>query len=232
MRIKIICPQCSVSTGAGVLFVETIREDGLYTGKCPNGHDILVATQTFPHEMLFEIALNAIADRYHREAVASFASSIERYFEFAIRVICHKRGIELDVFEKTWDKVKNQSERQIGAYVFMYSLEFKEVPRLLNSKESEFRNSVVHKGTLPEKADVLAFGKTAYEIIQGGIRKLRETSIDDVNAVLNQHVAKISEKMGNKYPRTFQVTPTALNVIEDIARGYKPFEQLLAERQI
>jgi hypothetical protein len=73
-------------------FVDTIRADGLYTGKCPNGHDLLIGTQTRPHEMLFGIALNAIIDGYNREAVSSFAARMERYFEFAIRVFASKSG--------------------------------------------------------------------------------------------------------------------------------------------
>jgi len=53
-----------------------------------------------------------------------------------------------------------------------------------------------------------------------------------VNAVLKEHVGEIAQKMGTDYPRSFQVTPTALNVIEDISSGYTPFNQLLAKRGI
>lgn len=85
MRIGLICPTCAQKQGGtGTWFRETIREDRLYTGKCPKGHGLLLALQTLPHEMLFEIALNAIYDGYYREAVTSFCSSMERFFEFAI----------------------------------------------------------------------------------------------------------------------------------------------------
>ena len=76
----------------------TIREGGLYTGKCPNGHDLLVTTQTLRHEMLFEIALNAIVDGYRREAISSFSAAVERFFEFAIRVLAKNRKLTPQIF--------------------------------------------------------------------------------------------------------------------------------------
>ncbi len=36
--------------------------------------------------------------------------------------------------------------------------------------------------------------------------------------------------MGTQYPRTFMVTPTALNIIQDISHGYPKFEMLLEGR--
>jgi hypothetical protein len=221
-----------VAGGVGTFFVETIRADGLYTGKCPKGHDLLIATQTLRHEMLFDIALNAIADGYYREAVSSFAASIERFFEFAITVLASNRAVAPDIFEAAWKKVSSQSERQLGAYVFLYVVSFGVVPHLLTGKMVELRNDVIHKGVLPEKRDALTFGGAAYEVIQSGMQKLRESCLDDVNKILGQHVAKIAEKMGDQYPRAFQVTPTALNVIQDISAGYKAFDEVLRERSI
>src|SRR5271169_261384 len=106
MRTGLICPECAEAAGGiGTFFVETIREDGLYTGKCPKGHDLLIATQTLRHEMLFEIALNAIEDGYYREAVSSFAASIERFFEFAITVLASNRNVGPEVFDAAWKRV-------------------------------------------------------------------------------------------------------------------------------
>jgi hypothetical protein len=127
-----MCPECAKATGGiGTWLVETIREDGLYTGKCPQGHNLLFATQTLPHELLFEIALNAIADGYNREAVSSFTASMERFFEFAIRVIAKKHGVPDASFADAWTAVSKQSERQLGAYIFMYLVDFATPPRLL-----------------------------------------------------------------------------------------------------
>jgi hypothetical protein len=182
--------------------------------------------------MLFEIALNAIKDSYRREAVTSFSASIERFFEFAVRVIANNKKLAPQVFDGAWKKVSGQSERQFGAYVLLYTTSFAEVPEVLNDNMTKLRNGVVHGGRIPDKAEAIAFGRAAYRVIQAGIQKLRRACLGDVNEVLSQHVSKIANKMGEKYPRTFQVTSTALNVIDDISTGYKTFEQVLAERGI
>jgi hypothetical protein len=233
MRVSLICPTCAQAAGGvGTWFVDTIREDGLYTGKCPNGHDLLLATQTLPHEMLFEIALNAITDGYNREAVSSFAASMERFFEFAIRVIANKHAVPADALADMWKIVAKQSERQLGAYVLLYGIEFAKSPHLLSNKMTELRNDVVHKGKLPSRKEALGFGSAVYEVIQESVRQLRTTHLDQVNGCLGEHVARIAEKMGAVYPRTFQVTSTVLNIIDDVSSGYKPFSQVLLERGI
>jgi hypothetical protein len=226
MKINIICPQCS-SNGFAKFFVETINEDGLYTGNCPHGHGLLVATQTLRHEMLFEIALNAIRDGYYREAISSFAASAERYYEFAIRVFARYALVSADVMKETWKQVSNQSERQFGGYVLLYTLHFHQVPKLLNTKMVELRNEVTHKGKLPRKEQAIQFGETVYDMIQGGVHALRQHLLEQVNAELGEHVSFIATKMGTHYPRSFQVTPTALNIIEDISNGYTPFRDIL-----
>ena len=233
MRTGLICPDCAQAAGGhGTFFIETIRDDGLYSGKCPNGHDLLIGTQTLRHEMLFEIALNAIKDGYYRETVSSFSASTERFFEFAIRVLSRNRQVPSPVADSSWNLVSRQSERQLGAYVWLYAVSFGEVPRIFSSKEAEFRNRVIHQGTLPEKADIVKFGAAAHEVIQSGVQKLRASCLNEVNSELGAHTVKIAERMGDRYPRTFQVTATALNIIEDITSGYKSFRQIQKDYDI
>jgi hypothetical protein len=229
MRIRLACLQCDPTHGVNPWFVETIREDGLYTGKCPLGHDLLLATQTLQHEMLFEIALNAIADGYYREAVSSFAASVERFYEFAVRVICSSHEIEQSAFEEAWRKIVSQSERQLGAYIFLHLLEFGAPPPILNNRMTELRNGVIHRGSLPDRTGALSFGSAVYDVIQQGVRRLRETDLEHVNKVLGEHLNKIFERMGDRYPRAVLVTPTALNIIEDISAGYRTFDQIVRD---
>ena len=228
MNISIICPQCS-SDGIASFFVETIRDDGLYTGKCPVGHDLLVGTQTLRHEMLFEIALNAIRDGYYREAVSSFTASAERFYEFAIRVFAKNDSVPADVMKDAWKQVSNQSERQFGAYVLLYTTHFQQAPLFLSKKMVELRNDVTHKGILPTREQVMTFGDEVYKIIQDGVHMLRQKYLEHVNAELSEHVSTIAKKMGDQVPRTNMVSPTALNIIEDISTGYRPFKALLKD---
>lgn len=226
MNINIICQQCA-SDGFVYFFVETISDDGLYTGKCPAGHNLLLATQTLRHEMLFEIALNAIRDRYYREAVSSFTASAERFYEFAIRVFAKSDSVPADVMKVAWKQVSNQSERQFGAYVLLYTSHFQQLPLFLSQKMVELRNDVTHKGLLPTREQVMAFGEEVYKIIQEGVRMLRQKYPEQVSAELGEHVASIAKKIGNKYPMSVMSTPTALNIIRDISTGYRPFQDLL-----
>jgi hypothetical protein len=231
MKTKILCAECSkAASGIVAFFTVIFREDGLYTGKCPKGHDLFLATQTLHHEMLFEIGLNAVVDGYYREAVSSFAASVERFFEFALRVLMSNHKTPPTVINDAWRRVASQSERQYGAYLLLYVATFGELLTVLSQTIIELRNEVIHKGKLPEKGAVLKFGKAGYDVIQNGMRKLRADCIADVNKALGEHVHKITVKMGDRYPRGFQVTQTALNVIEDISKGFKPFEQLVKER--
>jgi hypothetical protein len=205
VRTSIVCPECSDTAGGVAVFhVATIREDGLYTGKCPNGHDLLVATQTLRHEMLFEIALNAIVDGYRREAISSFSAAVERFFEFAIRVLAKNRKLTPQIFDQAWRVVARQSERQLGAFVSLYTVRLGELPTILSNKMVELRNDVIHRGVLPDLEDVLRFGAAAYEVIETGIQRLRATCVDDLNAVLSEHVAEISSRRGPPIPVRFR----------------------------
>jgi hypothetical protein len=228
MKIRVVCPQCS-SDGQARFFLESIRDDGLYTGKCPVGHDLLVATQTLRHEMLFEIALNAIRDGYFREAITSFTASAERFYEFAIRVFVKAANVSDDVFRIAWKVISAQSERQFGAYVFLYVSRYSKTPKILENRLVELRNKVVHKGYLPTKEEAINFGEGVYELIQRTVQALRENDLASVNAVLGEHVALVAQGMGTQYPRSFMVTPTALNITNDISSGYPHFQELLRE---
>jgi hypothetical protein len=233
MRTSIVCNECSqLNHGWAVFYLDTIRDDGVYIGKCPKGHTNAVATQTLRHEMLFEIALNAISDRYYREAISSFAASVERYYEFSIRVIAKHKRLSQDVLEQSWRLIAAMSERQTGAYMLLYAAAFDKVAPSLNQEMTKLRNNVIHKGVLPELGDVISFGEASYNVIQTGIQNLRATCLEEVNRQLVEHMQQTSQKFGDKFPRSTQVTPTALNVIQDISGGYKPFPQLLVERGI
>jgi hypothetical protein len=204
----------------------------VYFGRCPKGHENAVATQTLRHEMLFEIGLNAIKDTYYRESISSFAASVERYYELAIRVICRHNKLADDVLQRSWKSVGSQSERQTGAYIFLYAATFSEVAPILPDKMTKLRNDVIHKGILPDKAQAVDFGEASYHVIQTGIQKLRATCLEDVNAELVATMRRTIEKYGTKFPRSTQVTQTALNIIQDVSIGYWPFRQILTARGV
>lgn len=122
--------------------------------------------------MLFDIAVNAISDGYMREAVASFAASLERFYEFFIKYHIHSLGIDESILFDTWKEVSNQSERQLGAFTFLFLAKYNEKAQTLDSNTVGFRNSVIHKGYIPSEADAIDFGNKVYSVIRGIAQKL------------------------------------------------------------
>ena len=47
-------------------------------------------------ELLYDLAINALADGYLREAVASATSAMERYFEFFVKTAWRVSDLEFD----------------------------------------------------------------------------------------------------------------------------------------
>ncbi|MCB1615105.1 MAG: hypothetical protein KDI30_03730 [Pseudomonadales bacterium] len=54
-----------------------VNSDGHYEFVCENGHTSVVRLQEEAFQVMFEMGLHAINDRYYREAVVNFASSLE-----------------------------------------------------------------------------------------------------------------------------------------------------------
>ncbi|CAJ0866554.1 hypothetical protein AMST5_01871 [freshwater sediment metagenome] len=236
MKIKLACAQCfeqslgddAASIPSSVFFSEIIREDGLYRGKCPRGHDFQIRVQTLPHEMLFEIALNAIEDGYYREAVSSFAASVERFYEFSIRTLAKAYGVDDLVTEAGWDEISAQSERQLGAFIFLSVASFKELPTLLPNRKVKFRNKVIHKGCLPNRQEAIDFGAACYEVIQDGIQKLKHSYRNEVSNALGDHLRKAERHIDWSSPLHTQTTTTALNIVAE--RETPPFGDILRRR--
>ena len=115
----------------GKLYPAQLRDDAFYETRCEAGHTTSTVLQEHRFEWLSELAINAIIDGYYREAVASFAASLERFQEYSVRVIASKDGLTVDQFDNSWKYVVRHSERQLGAYIMSYCFEFQRVPPLL-----------------------------------------------------------------------------------------------------
>jgi hypothetical protein len=142
-----------------------VRDDGIYRFECPEGHQSITVLRTPKHEVLFTIASNALLDGYLRDSVASFAASLERFHEFATRVICRSNSIPQKDFEKCWKSVSKQSERQLGAFTMLWFVETGNPPDLLPNKMIELRNQVIHQGKVPTYQDCTKFGQAVVDVI-------------------------------------------------------------------
>ncbi|WP_418113710.1 hypothetical protein RJD40_00475 [Vibrio scophthalmi] len=194
MKLILPCMACFQELGKPTFEFATLefRDDGRYEVCCSRGHKSVTILQQQKFEVLFDIGANAIIDGYYREAISSFTSSMERFYEFCIKVFCVKRKLESDVFVKTWKEVSNQSERQLGAFLFLWASEFGETPELLSSKDAGFRNSVIHKGRIPTRDEALEYGNTILNIIRPKIEQLKLSYSEEISTVTFEHIRSCS----------------------------------------
>ncbi len=197
MYIRHTCMKCHIERGSsdGIEYETVIDESGIYQFTCENNHDVTVTVDHERFEILFHIATRAILDGYHREAVASFAAALERFYEYYVRVICTKRGIEDKVLESAWKPVSNQSERQLGAYAFSYLLENCAVAPVLSEGDVKFRNKVIHKGLIPSRSKAIGFGDTVHQIIAPVLQRLKETDREHMRKVQLKHIIERKEEV-------------------------------------
>ena len=222
MRIMMSCMQCvqalsgSDSPLAGLhaypQYVE-INDSGIYTVTCRNGHVSSTMSQKHKHETLFELATFAILDGYYREAVTSFASSLERFYEYMIEVVLNEQGCDQELIDKMWREIAKQSERQLGAFVVLYASLFKIKPCTLSQDGVKFRNDVVHKGVVPTRAKAVEFGQEVLEVIRAALRDLRSSHPNaEVQAVFRRITTRQKSISGeSSQPVTTMSSPSLLD---------------------
>jgi len=184
MIVRLFCPKCAIETNKkmqGRLDIEVpvpvsqLADDGRYEVRCGIGHESTVILDNIKFELLFEMGLNAIFDGYPREAVSSFASSLERFYEFYWRVAMRHTGVPATELDQAWKPMSKMSERQLGAFITASTVLTGSKPRLLNpNRQVPFRNSVIHNGYVPTKEEAIEFGNTVMELIFEGLDQLRE----------------------------------------------------------
>lgn len=188
MKIPFPCTACideGVIAPGGVVRL-TPADSGLYDVICTNGHSTPVTLQQMRFEILFEIGVTAVVDGYYREAISSFASALERFFEFYIEMVFRERQVDGGLRALVWKMVSKQSERQLGAFLFLYALHENELPPHLSTGKIELRNDVVHKGKFPTELQAVEFGNSVLKIINPIIRKMKDRSGQIVlEAVIN-----------------------------------------------
>ncbi len=211
-------------------FVEVEIDDKFYfETTCENGHRTITLLQAEKFEMLFESGSMAMIDGYYREAISSIASSVERFHEFCLKVVSIHHNMDKDEFNNIWNNMKNQSERQLGAFYYMYLSEFKIAPPKFIEKNAAFRNSVIHKGYIPNRDEAYKYIEEAYKYIID-ILKILKTQYGDSISKLTLMNLKNAIPINNKLPVS---TMAGLSILGLISHGNeclaKPFSQALKE---
>ena len=189
----------------------------------------MIILQESKFELLLEMGVLAFVDGYYREAVASLAASIERLYEFYIFAVAQNRGINEVEISSTWKNVKNQSERQIGAFLFLYLLENGKRPEVLSNRFTEFRNNVIHKGYFPTKDEVIEYGEVIVQIMDN-IMNLLVTNYKDSVLKLQTEVQRefIKRCEGKHY--SIMTVPTSICLSRPSLIGTRSFIDMVNER--
>lgn len=202
MRIYLSCGRCLVESGrpSPEMVAAELEESGLYRMKCGRGHETVTCLQQMKFEVLFDLGANAIVDGYYREAVGSFAAALERLYEFYIQFQNDRRMIDPSLFESTWKSISNLSERQLGAFIFLYLLERKTSPPILTDKAVKFRNSVIHKGRFPSREAAIGFGEEVADLMVRIVSELQADSSAELSQAVGRYVGKIQKQIKEQPP--------------------------------
>jgi hypothetical protein len=234
VKLPILCLTCSLQENPSeqpIIKEVEVRDDGRYETICPNGHEFIIILQQLKFEVLFEIGAYAINDGYYREAVSSFTSSLERFYEFVIRLIWHAKGLTPGTTNAVWDSIKKQSERQLGTFVGLYSSEFLKPPKLLTNIQIQFRNDVIHGGKIPTRSEAVKFGQAVLNLVRPIFREVKEKYPDGVRKIVNDYITKCRDSGGDPNQK---VSTMFVNTIISIGNAdpehdRRPLEKALAE---
>jgi len=174
LKVEVICPHCD--QGAKQPFSTQVapKNDCVYELKCPEGHTFSANVLYHEFQKLFEVAVAAIVDEYFREGIGSLTASYERFMELFIRVVMKERDIAGEAIDKSWKLISRQSERQLGAFIVLYTLQFETHPNLLPNKMVELRNKVIHQGYFPDRAECATYGAAVLEFMRSTLLAVYE----------------------------------------------------------
>lgn len=196
MKLPIACMQCLAENGKPsetLAFVE-FRDDGRYEFTCDNGHRTTTILQQQRFEILFDIGSHAILDGYYREAVSSFTSSLEQFYEFFVRVVLLNKKADIASIKAAWKQIAKQSERQFGAFVITYLAEFGQSPNVLSNSKVEFRNDVIHRGIIPSRQQAMEYGQAVLDVLRPDLIQLRDKCTEGFKAAILHHLGSCRTK--------------------------------------
>lgn len=169
MKTLVICKYCSIEGKVNYQELE-VETSGIYEFRCDKGHENISVLQLHQFQILYDLGIYALLDGYTREAVTSFAVSLERFYEYCID--CFLYGLPEDIQKATRKYVSSQSERQLGAFYYLYLSKINDVPERVKDDWVKFRNRIVHKGEIPKYEKALEYANYIYHYINDTLEAL------------------------------------------------------------
>ena len=233
MKLPLTCAQCMIEDIPNALPIVTVefRDDGRYEVACPKGHRAVTLLQQQKFELLFDIGAYAIGDGYYREAVSSFAASLERFYEFFIRAQMFQKGIDLQVIDNAWKAVAAQSERQLGGFTLLYALEFGRPPQSLSGTRVAFRNDVIHKGRIPTRSEALDYGQAVLDVVRPILKEAQDSFPEGVRHTIVRQISQSRTAADQGQSVATMSLPTIISLsITDASHHARSLEDAVAAR--
>ncbi|MBK0032711.1 hypothetical protein IBT47_10495 [Erwinia sp. S43] len=205
-----------------IISSDLLNDEGYYFHVCKNGHKSVIISQTMKFEDLFDNGANAIIDGYYREGVLSFAASLERFYEYFIKVVMASKVSDLKIIELSWGCVKKQSERQLGAFIFTYAAFFNSKPEIISEKLFNLRNKVAHNGYIPKRNEAINYGQCVIDLIVPIILRLNDEYKKQVLEMIdfklisgNEYFMEQKKIHGDDVRRSISRSTTILSLAND-----------------
>jgi hypothetical protein len=147
-----------------------------YDLTCPAGHEARVLLGNPKHEVLFQMAAYSLLDENYRDAIATFGSSLEEFWEFALQCIYASQGVERLPVPRV--KGGGRKARFENAWRNVFKPEPPGTPQppeppALTIEEYEIRNEVLHEGRVPTQRQAFEFGNKVLVRVAPAMQTLR-----------------------------------------------------------
>jgi hypothetical protein len=200
MRSVAVCPVCIERRVAkGDKSIPTplsgeLDDCGFIHVTCDDNHYGIVVYDARRYEILVQSAARAYVDGYTNEVIAVMSAALERAYEFYVRVSCRAKDIAKEAVESAWKTVASQSERQFGAFQFLYLIDqgaaFKLEPSI-----TETRNNVIHRGKIAREAEATEFAEKVFarirEIEQAIQKRFAKESLEEAAQEVERQVSLV-----------------------------------------
>lgn len=231
MKTVIPCMKCLGQFNfPKTLILKEIPDNGIFHLRCEQGHETVTLLQQQKFELLFDLGLSALCDGYPREAITNFAASLERFYEFYIRFYCLKHNIDWEQLEKCWGIVRKQSERQYGAYVFLYMLEHpnSDFPFIEEKRPSkgmkpwkEFRNGVVHNGDFISEREAFEYGELVYDFLSEQVNELLKNDGENISKTVSYCLQSTHSRAMKENPCLNSIGALCMPTVISLSSGLK-----------
>ncbi|WP_439599088.1 hypothetical protein [Falsiroseomonas sp.] len=166
MHILTFCAQCLTEYGVPNMTcfeAKILPDDGACKITCDKGHSTVIIVQDEKFEILAGMAARDIAEDSYRSSVLNFTASLERLYEFFIRLIFRAKKLDDLKVDRLWRQIRKQSERQFGAFMTLYLTETGEPYVPLPDSQTALRNRVAHDGLICSRSEALEYGQAVWD---------------------------------------------------------------------